>query len=60
MPSKAMLAGDLLQEVWPLVGQGALRPAMDRVFPLADAAAAHSRMEAGEHVGKIVLAIEED
>ena len=32
-----------------------LRPAMDRTFPLAEAAAAHARMEAGEHVGKIVL-----
>ena len=36
---------------------GSLRPAMDRVFPLAEAAAAHARMEAGEHVGKIVLEI---
>jgi len=30
---------------------------MDRIVPLADAAAAHARMEAGEHVGKIVLAV---
>jgi len=30
---------------------------MDRVFPLAEAAAAHARMEAGEHIGKIVLEI---
>jgi hypothetical protein len=28
---------------------------IDRTFPLADAAAAHARMEAGDHVGKIVL-----
>jgi NADPH2:quinone reductase len=28
---------------------------MDKVFPLAQTAAAHARMEAGEHVGKIVL-----
>jgi len=57
---KAMLAGDLLQDVWPLVEEGALRPAMDRVFPLAEASAAHRRMEAGEHIGKIVLAIGEE
>jgi NADPH:quinone reductase-like Zn-dependent oxidoreductase len=28
---------------------------MDQTFPLAEAAAAHARMEAGEHIGKIVL-----
>ncbi len=30
---------------------------MDRRFPLAEAAAAHARMQAGEHVGKIVLTV---
>jgi NADPH:quinone reductase-like Zn-dependent oxidoreductase len=39
------------------VAEGELRPAMDRVFPLAEAAAAHQRMEAGEHIGKIVLQV---
>jgi NADPH:quinone reductase len=52
---KALLAAEIAREVWPLVGEGALRPAMDRIFPLAQAADAHRRMEAGEHVGKIVL-----
>ena len=32
---------------------------MDRSFPLAEAAAAHTRMEAGEHIGKIVLEVNE-
>ena len=54
---KSLLADELAREVWPLVASGALRPAMDRVFPLAEAAAAHARMEAGEHIGKIVLEI---
>lgn len=53
---KAMLAGEILDNAWPFVGEGTLRPVMDRTFPLAEAAAAHARMEAGEHVGKIVLA----
>ncbi len=57
---KAMLADELLREVWPLVADGALRPVMDRVFPLAEAAEAHARMEAGEHIGKIVLAVGEN
>jgi putative PIG3 family NAD(P)H quinone oxidoreductase len=54
---KALLAEEIAREVWPLVAEGRMRPAMDRVFPLAEAAAAHARMEAGEHVGKIVLAV---
>ena len=36
---------------------GLLRPVMDRVFPLAEAAAAHARMEEGGHIGKIVLQV---
>ncbi len=52
---KRLLADEIARTVWPLVADGSLRPAMDRVFPLAEAAAAHARMEAGEHVGKIVL-----
>lgn len=40
-----------------LYDQGGLRPVVDRVFPLADAAAAHRRMEEGGQFGKIVLGI---
>lgn len=54
---KALLAQEILEHAWPLVAEGALRPVMDRSFPLTQAAAAHARMEAGEHVGKIVLEI---
>jgi NADPH:quinone reductase len=52
---KALLAQEIAANVWPLVAEGRLRPVMDRTFPLAEAAAAHARMEAGAHVGKIVL-----
>ncbi len=54
---KALLAQEIAQNVWPLVEAGELRPVMDRIFPLAEAAAAHARMEAGDHVGKIVLEV---
>ncbi len=53
---KALLADEIARTVWPLVGEGRLRPEMDQVFPLAAAAEAHARMEAGAHIGKIVLA----
>lgn len=54
---KQLLADEIHTSVWPLVEDGSLRPVMDTTFPLAQAAAAHARMEAGDHVGKIVLAI---
>ncbi len=52
---KGLLADEIARNVWPFVEGGALRPVMDRIFPLAEAGAAHARMEAGEHIGKIVL-----
>ena len=55
---KAALASEIREAVWPLVGEGLLRPVMDVSFPLADAAAAHRRMEQGSHVGKIVLDVD--
>ena len=52
---KTMVADELARTVWPYVEGGRLKPVIDSVFPLAEAAAAHARMEKGEHVGKIVL-----
>ena len=52
---KALLAQEILANAWPLVESGDLRPVMDACFPLEQASAAHARMEAGEHIGKIVL-----
>lgn len=54
---KELLVDEIRRHVWPSVEAGELRPAMDRIFPLAQAAAAHARMEAGEHVGKMVLTL---
>ena len=54
---QALLADEISSSVWPLVEDGSLRPVMDRSFPLGEAAAAHGRMEAGDHIGKIVLDI---
>jgi putative PIG3 family NAD(P)H quinone oxidoreductase len=54
---KTMVADEIAKTVWPYVEGGRLRPIVDSIFPLADAAHAHARMEAGEHVGKIVLEV---
>ncbi|WP_298435470.1 NAD(P)H-quinone oxidoreductase [uncultured Jannaschia sp.] len=55
--AKARIADALRSEVWPLLDTGRIAPVMDKTFALADAAAAHTRMEAGEHIGKIVLKV---
>lgn len=57
---KAALADEIAENVWPLFASGELRSVIDRSFPLAEAASAHARMEAGEHVGKIVLEVAGD
>jgi NADPH:quinone reductase-like Zn-dependent oxidoreductase len=54
---KAMVADEIARTVWPYVEGGRLKPIIDRTYKLAEAAAAHARMEAGDHVGKIVLEV---
>jgi NADPH2:quinone reductase len=53
---KGQIAAALRTEVWPLLDRGVVKPVINRVFPLADAAEAHRVMESSEHIGKIVLA----
>lgn len=55
--AKSRIAEDLLSEVWPLLSAGTIAPVMDKEFALADAPLAHARMEASQHIGKIVLKI---
>ena len=55
--AKAAIAAELADHVWPLYAAGRIRPVMDEVFALDDAAAAHARMEASAHIGKIVLKV---
>src|ERR671912_789983 len=52
---KGVIARELLASVWPLLESGAVAPVIHQTFPLRDAAAAHRMMEAGSHIGKIVL-----
>jgi NADPH2:quinone reductase len=54
---KAAIARDVEALVWPLVTAGRYRPSLFRVFPLQEAAAAHTLMESSQHMGKIVLAV---
>jgi putative PIG3 family NAD(P)H quinone oxidoreductase len=52
---KARLASEVERLVWPWIEAGLIKPQVDRTFPLAEAAAAHARLESGSHVGKVVL-----
>ena len=52
---KAQIVAATYEFVAPLLADGRLRPVIDQVFPLSDAAAAHRRVERGDHIGKVML-----
>lgn len=54
---KARLIAAVEATVWPWVAAGLVRPPVEATFPLEQASAAHLRLEAGGHVGKIVLTV---
>jgi NADPH2:quinone reductase len=54
---KAALARALREKVWPLIEAGRIKPLIDTVFPLAEAAKAHALMEKSSHIGKIILTV---
>jgi NADPH:quinone reductase len=54
---KTQLRDTLVRAVWPLLAAGRLHPEIDATFPLDEAARAHARLDAPDHVGKIVLTV---
>ncbi|MFL6129607.1 MAG: NAD(P)H-quinone oxidoreductase [Mycobacteriales bacterium] len=54
---KAAIVAAVRERVWPWIADGSVRPVVDRVLPMPDAAEAHRVVEAGEHVGKVVLTV---
>lgn len=56
---KARLTRAVQETVWPWIASGQVRPPVEATFPLEQAALAHLRLEAGEHVGKIVLTVDQ-
>jgi putative PIG3 family NAD(P)H quinone oxidoreductase len=54
---KARLTSEVERVVWPWIAMGKLKPVIDHVFPLADAAKAHALLEGGAHLGKVMLTV---
>ncbi|MEV5888246.1 NAD(P)H-quinone oxidoreductase [Nonomuraea fuscirosea] len=52
---KGVIVRSVVDNVWPLVGAGAVRPVIYAEVPMAEAAEAHRMLDSGEHVGKILL-----
>lgn len=55
---KAAIANKLVSNVWPLIEAGKIKPVIHSIFPLEQAAEAHTLMESSTHVGKIILSLE--
>ena len=55
--AKAAIAAELREKVWPLFVSGKVKPIIDSILPLSEAAKAHERMESSTHIGKIILQI---
>jgi putative PIG3 family NAD(P)H quinone oxidoreductase len=52
---KAAICASVVENVWPLVADGTVRPVVHTTMPLEQVAAAHALMESSDHIGKIVL-----
>ncbi len=54
---KAAMAESLATHIWPRIATGEVRPTIHKVFPMAEARAAHELMESSQHIGKILLEV---
>jgi putative PIG3 family NAD(P)H quinone oxidoreductase len=55
---KAAICRGLVEYVWPLFADGSIQPPRITNYPLAEAAAAHARLESGDNLGKIILIVD--
>jgi NADPH:quinone reductase-like Zn-dependent oxidoreductase len=54
---KAAICTSVVENVWPLVADGHVRPIVHTTMPLEDVAAAHALLESSDHIGKIILTL---
>jgi len=55
LEEKATIVAAVREHVWPLLESGVARPVVDRALPMTEAARAHQVVEAGQHIGKVLL-----
>eukprot|EP00850_Spirogloea_muscicola_P021798 SM000262S09877 [mRNA] locus=s262:90222:92177:+ [translate_table: standard] len=58
LDQKARIVSEVRKNVWPLIESGQIKPVIDCILPLVEAAKAHEHLESSAHIGKIVLAVE--
>ena len=58
--AKGDIAAALHERIWPLIEAGKIKPVVQQSFPLADAAKAHTLLEANEAAGKLVLIVDKE
>lgn len=54
---KVAICQQVVQTIWPRISSGAIKPAPQTLYPLAEAVAAHQRLESGDNLGKIILTV---
>ncbi len=55
--AKARMARGLEETAWPWLSAGKIKPIIQSVYPIEKAAEAHAELEAGDHIGKIMLTV---
>ena len=54
---KTVIMDGVRAHVWPLLASGAVKPMVDKTFPLTQVVAAHEYFDTGAHVGKVLLTL---
>jgi NADPH2:quinone reductase len=54
---KAYILSELVNNVWPKIEDGSIKPSIYKVLPITEAEVAHTILERGENVGKVVLSV---
>jgi putative PIG3 family NAD(P)H quinone oxidoreductase len=57
LEQKAAIVAAVREHVWPLIEAGAITPVIEALVPLPEAAEAHRILEAGDHIGKVLLTV---
>jgi putative PIG3 family NAD(P)H quinone oxidoreductase len=60
LSEKADIVAGFVEDFWPELLSGRLRPILDRVFPISAAAAAHAHVKANRNVGKVILRVRDE